>query len=334
MNTALVVTSINPPNPVMQALAEATRADGVPFFVVGDRKSPTEYDLPGAMFLDLKAQEQRFGAFSQLLPVGHYVRKNLGYLAALEMGVDWVVETDDDNFPLAAFLTAPPARMTTRTVSGSTPGWVNVYEQFGPNEPVWPRGFPLQCLQEQSQHWQAAPEQVSECVLIQGLADENPDVDAVYRLTRPLPVRFDGRAAPLVLASGQWSPFNSQNTWFRRDIMALAYLPAFCSFRMTDIWRSFVAQRCLWAMDQAVIFVAPTVWQQRNDHSLLKDFEDEVPGYLANQRIVQILQDLELSGTTTDDLLRCYEALIAAGIFPVDERPLVQAWIENVERRL
>ena len=63
---------------------------------------------------------------------------------------------------------------------------------------------------------------------------------------------------------------------------------------MTDIWRSFVAQRCLWALGGAVTFHGPEVVQRRNVHNLMKDFEDEVPGYLANDRIVQLLEEQPL----------------------------------------
>ena len=65
------------------------------------------------------------------------------------------------------------------------------------------------------------------------LAD--PDVDAVYRLTRKTPLFFDRAAEPVVLASDTWTPFNSQNTLFYREAFPLLYLPCHVSFRMTDI---------------------------------------------------------------------------------------------------
>jgi hypothetical protein len=331
MTVALVVTSIQAPNPIMQALARACMQTRSPFFVLGDRKSPPQYVLDGAEYFGLDAQHERFGAFSRLLPTGHYVRKNLGYLAALEAGVEWIVETDDDNDPLPNFMT-PPTQMRARLLQNDG-GWLNVYDHFGPSQSVWPRGFPLEALQPGS------PVPVREGwveerpLLVQGLADDNPDVDAVYRLTRPLPVRFDHGAAPVVLASDNWCPFNSQNTWWHRSIAVLAYLPAHCSFRMTDIWRSFVAQRCLWAMGQRVCFVAPTVRQARNEHNLLRDFEDEVPGYLQNEKIRKVLQACALQGKPEADLMACYRALADAAILSREELPLVEAWIEAVHAR-
>lgn len=332
MSTALVVTTIQGPNEVMKSLAEACKASQSPFYVLGDRKSPPEYDLPGATYFSLEAQHAHFGAFSQQLPIGHYVRKNLGYLAALDGGADWIVETDDDNFPLSGFMTTPGAVRARRLKSASA--WLNVYDHFAPSQPVWPRGYPLEALQPGQTPAITTQWADENPLLVQGLADENPDVDAVYRLTRPLPVSFDRSAAPATLDIGAWCPFNSQNTWWHRSIATLMYLPSHCSFRMTDIWRSFVAQRCLWAMGHRVLFIAPTVRQERNEHNLLRDFADEVSGYLKNDSIRRTLDACTLTGTPGDDLLRCYEALIAASIFPADELPLVKSWIDEVQRRL
>lgn len=63
---------------------------------------------------------------------------------------------------------------------------------------------------------------------------------------------------------------------------------------MTDIWRSFVAQRVAWECGWSVLFHGPTVWQERNDHNLMRDFEDEVPGYLNNSAIREALESLSL----------------------------------------
>ncbi len=74
--------------------------------------------------------------------------------------------------------------------------------------------------------------------------------------------------------------------------------------------------------------------QERNEHNLLRDFADEVSGYLKNDSIRRALDACTLTGTPGDDLLRCYEALIAATIFPANELPLVKSWIDEVQQRL
>ena len=74
----------------------------------------------------------------------------------------------------------------------------------------------------------------------QGLADEDPDVDAIYRLTSDTPCYFNERN-PVVLAKGTVCPFNTQNTIIIKPLFNLLYLPTTATFRFTDILRGLVA---------------------------------------------------------------------------------------------
>ena len=184
-------------------------------------------------------------------------RKNIGYLLAMREGANLIVETDDDNHPKPSFFGARHRRVACAHVVA--PGWVNVYRYFSA-APMWPRGLPLDAVHAPSAAYEDLHAAELDCPIQQGLADENPDVDAIYRLILPLPQHFrnDRRVA---LATRVWSPFNSQNTSWWRDAFALLYLPSHCSFRVTDIWRSFVAQRIAWENGWAVLFDAPSVRQ-------------------------------------------------------------------------
>jgi hypothetical protein len=116
----------------------------------------------------------------------------------------------------------------------------------------------------------------------------------------------------------------------------LMYLPSYCSFRMTDIWRSFIAQRCLWEIDCGLVFHAAEAFQERNVHNLLRDFTDEVPGYTGNNKIIGLLEATKLErgeSAVGENLLRCYEVLAKEGFFPADkELPLVKAWLADVSK--
>jgi hypothetical protein len=104
---------------------------------------------------------------------------------------------------------------------------------------------------------------------------------------------------------------------------------------MTDIWRSFIAQRCLWEMGTGVTFHAAEVVQERNIHDFMRDFEDEVPGYLKNKQIVRWLDEAPLKqgrDAVSANLLACYELLVARGVFPEKELDLVRAWVEDMRR--
>jgi hypothetical protein len=167
----------------------------------------------------------------------------------------------------------------------------------------------------------------------QAMVDRHPDVDAIWRLVIGEDLYFR-KADSVALMPGVWCPFNSQTTWWFPAAYPLLYLPSFCTFRMTDIWRSFVAQRCLWAMDSVVTFHQAEVIQQRNVHNLLKDFHDEVPGYLSNEAICQTLEGVKLKKgpkAVGENLLRCYEALVVQDIFPKKELRLVRAWLRDLD---
>jgi hypothetical protein len=66
----------------------------------------------------------------------------------------------------------------------------------------------------------------------------------------------------------------------------------------------------------------------------MKDFEDEVPGYLKNDKIVELLGNLKLKQgeeNTCDNLLKCYEELVINNILPIDELFSVKQWIKDYE---
>jgi hypothetical protein len=327
--TALIVTSIAPPNAVLRTLAQGCLTEGMDFIVIGDEPSPPDFQLEGCRFYGLTQQRELGLSFALKCPTRHYARKNIGYLLAMRDEVSVMIETDDDNLPTPGFWAERERRQTVRAVSNA--GWVNVYRYFT-DANIWPRGLPLDRIQTSIPEFEAlAPEEI-DCPIQQGLADENPDVDAIYRLALPLPQSFR-RDRRVALCSRAWSPFNSQNTTWWRDAFPLLYLPAYCSFRMTDIWRSFIAQRIAWANGWGVLFHEPTVWQERNEHNLMRDFRDEVPGYLNNAAIGEALDRLSLKpglDQLGDNLRVCYEELIRMGLVGEQELELVEAWLSDL----
>ncbi len=323
----VVVTTIQAPTECLHRLSAQVSGAGGELLVVGDTKTPATFDLEGARFVSYEEQVGSGSRFALALPKAHYARKNLGYVEAIRAGATTIYETDDDNAPLASW-----RRREESTVAAAFggPGWVNVY-RFFTSGTIWPRGLPLDALQGGvgTILGEAGPVRAP---IQQGLADGEPDVDAVWRLTMPREVTFDS-APSVLLQPGAWCPFNSQSTWWFPSAYPLLYLPSFCSFRMTDIWRSFVAQRCLWAMGHGVVFHGPEVVQERNVHNLMRDFEQEVPGYLGNRRLAAVLEELRLPPGEDEagpNLARCYRALVSAGFFPEEELALVQLWLEAV----
>lgn len=327
---SVVVTSISSPNSELRELASQCKARGFSFYLMGDVPSPADFSIDGCEFYNLEKQRETGFKLSELLPVRHYSRKNIGYLLAIRTRPALLLETDDDNMPLPEFWETRKARLCVRTLSGI--GWTNVYAYFTESN-IWPRGLPLDAVRTQLPEFEALPELELDCPIQPGLADEDPDVDAIYRLLLPLPISFR-KDRRLALAAGTWCPFNSQNTAWFPQAYPLLYLPSYCSIRMTDIWRSFVAQRIAWENGWGVLFKGPDVYQRRNEHDLMRDFADEVPGYLHNRTIGARLAALKLQagpGNMGDNLIRCYEEMVRLDLVPEKEIMLVKAWVLDLE---
>lgn len=330
--TAVVVTSIFSPNRSLLALAAGAMENKWQFIVVGDVSSPKDFYLENAAYYDIVAQKNLKWNLASLCPERHYSRKNIGYLIAMGNGCNVIVETDDDNIPNSEFWLPRQRLVEGKRIKGK--GWVNIYKQFT-EEKIWPRGFPLEEIHQSIDNFSICDVKSNTWSPIQqGLADANPDVDAIFRMTQKLPITF-AKSNNYYLEKGVWCPFNSQNTTWFSEAFPLLYLPSFCSFRMTDIWRSFVAQRVIWECDWEILFHGATVWQERNQHNLLKDFEQEVPGYINNSRIRMLLDKLELKAgidQITNNMLMCYEELVRNKIISDHkELDLLSAWLEDIQ---
>jgi hypothetical protein len=332
MKSICVITSIFPPTSAVASFAKSAAFDMV--LVVGDRKSPDQYPLEGVRFIPLQEQERMPWSIVGLLPHDHYARKMVGYLEAAANGAEIVFETDDDN-RLISGKKCDIWNVDCRLQIGidrAEKQFVNVYRHFT-DQFIWPRGLPLDSILDPKAN-SFQPTQTSDVKPVavwQGLADNEPDVDAIYRLTSNERCYF--KSAPSVaLAPGVICPFNSQNTAFSRQLLPLMYLPAFVSFRYTDILRSLVAQPILWAAGLSLCFTSATVLQERNAHNNFRDFESEIPMYLtAKLAIDKVVEAVSSSRSVSDNLHAAYVALEAVQIVSVRELRLLEAWLSDCD---
>lgn len=321
MNNYCVLTTINKPTKAVEKLYELF---GKRLIVVGDKKTPEDWNYKDAKYIAPLINPVH-------CPYNHYARKNLGYLLAMNEtpAPDLIYDTDDDNIPNENWKVRRGHVYANESINT---GWFNVYSEFS-SEVIWPRGFSLKHIYRETKsadwNYKALVSSIQ-----QGLSDNDPDVDAIWRLAFKKPHFFRNEKS-VYLKPNTWCPFNSQSTWWFSKAYPLMYLPVYASFRMTDIWRSFVAQRCLWELGEGVTFHSPSeVFQERNEHDLMKDFADEVPGYLKNDRIVEILSGLELKKGEENvcaNLKTCYVRLVVNGILPTNELDSVRAWINDYE---
>jgi hypothetical protein len=321
IDKAIVMTSIYSPT---KAVSLYAKLPGYQLIVVGDRKTPVDWFYPDTVFIS--ASQQQDEALMKELPWDHYSRKMIGYLYAITNGAQLIIDTDDDNLPLPSW--SVPDFCNEYLKVPENLGFVNAYSYFT-HQKIWPRGFPLNLIQAPVPEAALLKTTSGAVGIWQGLVDGDPDVDAIYRLTRGTDYYFDQKP-PVVLAKGTICPFNSQNTVFNRKLFPLLYLPITATFRFTDILRSLIAQPIMWANNLLLGFFAPNVLQERNSHDYLIDFLDELPCYLYVDKIAQIATNTVKSDCSIcDNLYNVYSQLVNQGFLFEKEMRSLEAWMLN-----
>ena len=129
----------------------------------------------------------------------------------------------------------------------------------------------------------------------------------------------------------------NKNTVWRKEAFLLMYLPSYSSFRMSDIWRSCIAQRICWENDWSILHSNSTVIHKRNDHNLMKDFKDEIPGYINNFYISRILTKLKLKKGINKipyNIIKCYELFCKKQLISEKELELLNCWLNDANKIL
>ena len=321
MNKFIVITSIFPPT---EAVKKFAMLSDWQLIVVGDKKSPENWKFNDVVYLSPMVQKKLGFPIINKLPWNSYTRKLAGYLYAIKKGADIIADTDDDNIPYTNWGEDISFEGSFDTINSKS--FVNIYKSFS-KENIWPRGYPLnKILNEKIPKTSSRKHNIG---VWQFLADGDPDVDAIYRLTINKLIFFKKRKK-IVLENETVCPFNSQNTFFKKEFFPLLYLPAFVTFRFTDILRGLVAQPILWNYGYKLGFGQATVLQKRNPHDYLKDFESEIPVYLESENVINIAKKAIVpKSAITENLLNVYLALKTEGIVSDKEIETLKLWLKN-----
>jgi glycosyltransferase involved in cell wall biosynthesis len=318
----IVITSIFRPTEAIEAFSKLKDYHLV---VVGDKKTPADWHYENCTYLSTEKQAELSSALANAIPFNHYGRKMIGYVYAMQQGADVIIDTDDDNIPYSDWKF--PAFEGNYQTSKDNLGWINIYHHFS-EQPIWPRGLPLRNINDSRDKLQWQKDKTQQRVGIwQGLADDDPDVDAIYRLTSNKSCTFQ-KKEPVVLEKGTASPFNSQNTAIQKELFPLLFLPSFVTFRFTDILRGIIAQPVLWQHDYRLGFTQATVIQKRNEHDYFKDYESEVPMYLHTETSLETAAKAVGSGSVADNLYQAYEALLKINVVEQREMNVLNEWLK------
>ena len=332
MKTSLVITTINNPNKNIRSFEKNCKIKDWSFIVVGDNKTPKNFSLKYGNYYSLNEQRKLKLQFADVCYINSYARKNIGYLIAIKDQNDIIIETDDDNYPYQDFFSDKKEFHQTKIIKNKNQ-WINIYDFFNKKKSIcWPRGIPLDEIHNIK--LKLGKKSVSSHFAAVGVCEGNPDVDAIYRLlNKKININFKKKLKINIKKS--LVTLNSQNTiWFKK-IFPLLYLPVTCTMRCTDIWRGLVAQKILNNDNKDILFFGTTMKQFRNDHSLMNDFEQEVPMYLLDKKINKILFNLKLPKgemNYLNNLNVCYRELIKNNIISKNEILFLNAWTNDYKK--
>ncbi len=325
MKSSIVITTINKLNQNIKNYDIKSNKIGWNLIVIGDKKTPKDFKLKFGDYFSFNDQKNLNLKFAKICPTNNYARKNIGYLLSF-LKNDIIIETDDDNYPKLKFFTSRKKNHSVRNIKNHS--WINIYKIFNKNtEIIWPRGLPLDEV-DSTKIKVSNKIETNKFNLQQGVADINPDVDAIYRiLYKKINIKFKNLKINL---NNSLSTFNSQNTTWFRDIFPLMYLPVTCPMRCTDIWRSLVVLRIMKLNKLKILFFGTDIYQKRNSHNLLDDMEQELKLYLYDKKIYETLDKLKLKKGKKfflQNLKICYTALIKKKFLNKSEIKYLDAWI-------
>ena len=322
----IVITTINKPT---EAVIKFAALNDYKLIVVGDRKTPPGWQVQNVEYLAVDDERCNKYQLNEILPFNHYSRKMLGYLHAIAAGAENIIDTDDDNIPKVDWQ-FPPYNGIQDTTDEDM-GFINVY-QYYTSQKIWPRGLPLRLINTNFNFNKKVKKTTASVGIWQGLADEDPDVDAIYRLTDNRLCIFEEKG-PLVLAKGTLSPFNTQNTIICKELFPLMYLPTYVTFRFTDILRGLIAQPIMWQNQYQLGFINATVIQKRNVHDFYQDFISEIPMYEFTDKVMEITNaSIKTGESIADSLVSVYEGLLKNSIVKKEEIKTLEAWLKDIEK--
>lgn len=303
------------------------------------------------VYLSPKDQDALLYKSLKHLPWNHFGRKNIGYLFAIQHGAQLIWDTDDDNVlrdpasltKLANFAVSSSPSALIPSAAGDHHLW-NPYLYFRPIQqtsaqevPIcWPRGFPLEYVKDASAAASDTGQElnVSKVGVFQSLANNDPDVDAIYRLTKEMPLSFLARDAMIALRPGRFAPFNAQATLWKKEAFWGMLLPVTVHGRVSDIWRSYFMQRLMKDVNLHLSFTSPLAVQYRNVHSLVADLQSEVPLYTKANELTKWLRQWNPARDTAGSLVKrmeqLYVDLYEIGILEEQDVLLCQAWLSDL----
>lgn len=319
----VIITTINKPTETIIKHINNTEYDVI---IVGDNKTPDDYKKINCIYLDIPSQKKLFPELCELLPYNHYCRKNLGYLYAIKKGYKIIYETDDDNIPYDNFDNILQYN-NIQMITEQNNVWINIFKYFTNNAYIWPRGFPLSLLKNNSNYLIQDTDKIPS--IINGLVENDPDVDALFRIicNHQSGIQWNKNECVLINNTNV-CVFNTQNTfWLNPELFISLLIPCSVSFRYCDILRGIINNIILKKTNNYMMYSSPNVIQNRNEHNLMSDFKSEYEMYIHNEKILNFIENDIGNITSVKELLfLIYHNLLVNNVITQKDIDILNKW--------
>jgi len=268
--------------------------------------------------------KQHFGSkyqkYLSIIPEKCHAETSFGFLVSYEEQPEFVIEIDDDVFPLQGHGLVRSHANNLINANGETVHskgrWYNTMENLKLNTDIqiFPRGHPYaQETRNENYVWDDVE---GKCVLNMGLWAGHPDLDALTILYHG---GLDGRCKieskgckrnKIIVGEGTYFPICSMNISFLPEIIP-AFYQLYMNFigvdRFDDIWSGIFFKKIADHLRCKVCVGEPLVYHDKRLRNVFKDLEKELGGMAINEVVWKIVDSLELDGKTYWD---SYNSLI------------------------
>ena len=147
MKKFIITTTINTPT---KAIRKFDNNPDWSLIVIGDKKTPKDYNLKNGIYVSPDEQEHYDKSLSDAIGWNCIQRRNFGFLKAYDLGADIIATIDDDNIPLNNWGDEIYVNKNIEIECYDTdqiafdPLYVTNYKH------LWHRGFPIQLINKRN----------------------------------------------------------------------------------------------------------------------------------------------------------------------------------------
>lgn len=233
-------------------------------------------------YLSIKEQKYLRYNIIKFLNLNSYIRKNIGYLYAIQHGAKEIYEIDEDiNISDLNHLNLNIKNNFICYGLRNDSKMINPFDYFDETN-IWPRGFRIKDIgnnEDNKYYILNSSHLLIKPLIFQGLINGIPDIDSIFIQTRIeknnlININFTNKY-PLLYLPGNYIPINSKNTRYLYEIFPYLFLPSSLNEKVSDIFRGYIMQYFAWNNNGAIIYYYTSIYKNQYKYEKINKFSEE-----------------------------------------------------------